>query len=362
MATSSSYSEAGSLAEEDSIACDELVVVSVVVPAYNAAAFIKRCLDSIAVALHDIPSEVIIVNDGSSDDTESVAEGISLMHRDWHVITTENSGVAEARNRGMRAASGRYLVFVDADDELIADGFKEALREAEHRDVDMLFTSHERWIRSSIRTEGYNSTIISNEVENSDRPRDVLIKLLASQLGGACWRILFRRRFLLRNGITFPPRITMAEDYLFIARCLSCSPQIGAAPHRFYRYIVDDTSSTQRYMPRLEHDVKFVDMAMIGLCEGDSALEELEYENIVNSHYSMLMNLSKPGAPVLSSHELRGHVRRLLCDQSLVRAMSATGHSRRFALRARRTFIRLARAFPLATLWLLSFKFRMKRG
>lgn len=95
-----------------------MVKVSIIVPVYNGEATIKRCLMSIcAQTLCDI--EIIVVNDGSTDNT--AAETESVCDERIKVITIENSGQGIARNYGIEAASGEYLAFVDADDTIEND-------------------------------------------------------------------------------------------------------------------------------------------------------------------------------------------------------------------------------------------------
>lgn len=88
------------------------VVVSVVVPAYNAVAYLAECLSSIVGQTHP-PTEVIVVDDGSTDDTAGIAEVFGPPVR---VITTANRGSASARNTGVSAAQGNVVAFCDADD------------------------------------------------------------------------------------------------------------------------------------------------------------------------------------------------------------------------------------------------------
>ncbi|MDO4563525.1 MAG: glycosyltransferase family 2 protein [Clostridia bacterium] len=99
--------------------------VSVIIPAYNCAEYVRKTVDSIlAQTYKDV--EVIVVNDGSQDETQSILE--SYGHQ-IHLINKQNGGVSSARNAGLDAASGDYIMFLDSDDYLDFDCIERAIRE-----------------------------------------------------------------------------------------------------------------------------------------------------------------------------------------------------------------------------------------
>lgn len=105
-----------------------MVKVSVVVPVYNASAYLAQCMDSLVrQTLSDI--EVICINDGSTDDSSEILKKYAAEDGRFRVISQENRGVSAARNRGMAEAQGKYIGFVDADDWISPD-FYEKLYQA----------------------------------------------------------------------------------------------------------------------------------------------------------------------------------------------------------------------------------------
>lgn len=94
--------------------------VSVLIPAYNASAYLKESLESVAgQSFRDL--EVVIVNDGSTDNTPEVASRFCSLDERFRLINRPNGGIAAARNTALDAATGRYICFVDADDRLYED-------------------------------------------------------------------------------------------------------------------------------------------------------------------------------------------------------------------------------------------------
>ena len=96
------------------------MTISVVIPAYNAEKYIGRAIDSV-LGQSRVADEVIVVDDGSVDDTAAVVEGYGEKVR---LIRQENAGASVARNRGIEAASGEWIAFLDADDEWLVDNLE----------------------------------------------------------------------------------------------------------------------------------------------------------------------------------------------------------------------------------------------
>lgn len=97
------------------------ILLSFIIPAYNAEPYLKECLDSIyRLNMRGRDFEVIVVNDGSTDGTAELLDAYGKTHADMVVLTQENRGLSAARNAGMRQAQGQYICFVDADDHLYA--------------------------------------------------------------------------------------------------------------------------------------------------------------------------------------------------------------------------------------------------
>lgn len=102
------------------------VKVSVIIPAYNAARTLPRCLKSIQ-AQYEQNWECIVVNDGSTDNTAEIIERYAMLDSRIRVITQANCGVSAARNCGLKHAIGEYVTFVDSDDYVELDYFQSAL-------------------------------------------------------------------------------------------------------------------------------------------------------------------------------------------------------------------------------------------
>ena len=102
--------------------------ISIIVPVYNVSRYLSRCLSSLAFLLSD-DNEMIIVNDGSTDDSLYIAEDFAKNYSNVSIVTQKNAGLSSARNTGMRYAHGEYLWFVDSDDYIDKNQFQSVYNE-----------------------------------------------------------------------------------------------------------------------------------------------------------------------------------------------------------------------------------------
>lgn len=185
-------------------------IVSVIVPAYNARKYIGRCLCSVYQdALPEDKFEVIVINDGSTDDTLDIVEESRCRHENLVVLNKENGGVSSARNRGIAEAHGKYVLFLDADDELIAGSFERVCKILSEKGVvDMLVTRQVRndgqkeWLPPQPKIEQGTS------YSGVEAFKKGYLRMNAG--GGIC-----RTAFLRDNQIFFPENVSNAEDTIF---------------------------------------------------------------------------------------------------------------------------------------------------
>ena len=113
-------------------------LVSVIIPCYNSSEFIEKAIQS--AITQDYPNkEVIVINDGSTDDSLKKIQGFQQVH----VINQENRGVSNARNEGIKKAKGKYIAFLDADDEFLPQNLSKKVRELEDKPNHVLVHSPE---------------------------------------------------------------------------------------------------------------------------------------------------------------------------------------------------------------------------
>ena len=113
--------------------------LSFIVPVYNVAPYLRKCVDSLLA--QDIPSseyEIILVDDGSPDECPQICDEYAVAHSNIRVIHQENGGLSAARNVGIKEVKGEYICFVDSDDYWEANVLAELLEKVELEDLDVL--------------------------------------------------------------------------------------------------------------------------------------------------------------------------------------------------------------------------------
>lgn len=175
-------------------------ILSCIVPLYNSAKWLEKCLYSILN--QDIPEnqmEIICINDGSPDNSADLAREIGKEHPSIIVIDQPNQGPSGARNTGMKAATGKYLAFVDPDDFVEPNVYGQLVQQMEDEQLDMLRFNYR------IVDEDYNPV----EKRPFEKAFDYSPKLmsgaefLATRLDIACniWRYIYRREIITANNI-----------------------------------------------------------------------------------------------------------------------------------------------------------------
>ena len=128
-------------------------MISVIVPVYNVETYLEECLDSIQNQTYT-DFEVLLVNDGSTDGSKTICERYCKENRRFHLLNQENQGLSAARNTGVAASRGEFIVFVDSDDMILAN-YLETLMHYMREDVDIVesqFTvSNEEFLAKSFK-------------------------------------------------------------------------------------------------------------------------------------------------------------------------------------------------------------------
>lgn len=269
--------------------------VSIIIPAYNASKYLRDCVSSI-LGQHGV-GEILIVDDGSTDDTATIADLLAAEDDRIIVFRKKNGGVSSARNFGLAHASFPYLAFVDADDMLAEGALKAQLNAAQKYNADMTYGRFAMVGQSSatISREGFSKQA-GIVVEAHDALKS-LISMRPDTILGSCCRILFRTAFLKDNSIWFPLGIRMSEDFSFILDCLMSSPIVCSIENLVYLVRRDGNSATQRYMATAESDMDVINKKIKACCTKTKIPMKMYYECVGNTAWHACGTLYKEGSP-----------------------------------------------------------------
>lgn len=210
-------------------------LISIIVPTYNVEKYIRTCIESILDQTYR-NIEVIIVNDGSTDQSLAVISDLICSHHNIKVINQKNQGVSVARNTGIDAATGKYIAFVDADDKIKPDFVSSLYQIADKTGADI--------VRGSFRD--FNGNIPKGWVPDFNVPTNcgtiVLDQFLSSNISFVVWSSIYRLDFINSNHIRFTPGI-LFEDADFTIRAYMLAKLVATSPEPNYAYRINRPGS-----------------------------------------------------------------------------------------------------------------------
>lgn len=213
-------------------------MVSIIVPVYNGEKFIARCVESVLAQTYT-DFELILVNDGSKDNSGAICDELACKDSRIRVIHQENGGVSRARNCGLDAAKGNVIGFVDADDYIAQEMLETALREMGEVDVCM-FDLITIW--DSGKTEP--DTIPGLPDVCTMQKSEITPEQLLLMAGSAC-RCLYRARLV--QDIRFPVGIKFSEDRIFNLYAMGKMDTLRYIRKGLYFRVMQDESAVHRY-------------------------------------------------------------------------------------------------------------------
>ncbi len=236
--------------------------ISVIIPAYNAEKRIGQCLDSV-VLQKGVNLEVLIIDDGSSDETVSICRMYEKKYSFCRVIQQENSGVSAARNTGLENCNGKWIVFVDADDELESGTLQKAHQLAESKRCDTVCWNGLYQKKDTVQPMN-PFRLPSNLIEkhNLHWLWESLYHLTTDEIYTgdyfrACWGKLLSANVIQRSRLRFPTGMKIGEDAVFLFSYFHLCQKVWMEDCCWYRYFVSDLSATGRYRASLLDEQHF---------------------------------------------------------------------------------------------------------
>ena len=212
----------------------ESPLVSIIIPVFNGAAHLDECLQSIRNQTYT-NLEIIVVNDGSTDDSLAIIESHSYEDARIVIANQENAGVSTARNQGLSLAHGSLIGFVDADDWIEDDMYETMIKSIENQEIDLVACSvNQHHIADNIT---WTKRIRRNLVDAAQVSKKSLIStFLSGELDYANWNKLFRKKIIKRYQIQFEPKLCIGEDFLFNLEYISCCSKGAFLSSTLYNY------------------------------------------------------------------------------------------------------------------------------
>ena len=212
-------------------------LVSVIVPAYNAAGFISRCVESITSQSYP-ELEILLLNDGSTDDTLAVCRKLAAADSRIRVVDKPNTGAADTRSCGLALAHGEYIQFADSDDHLLPGCTANLVAAMQRSHADLVLAPYRMMVPR--KDGGYDTREYSLLPAGVYNKVDYLWQLTghaAAFYYGVLWNKLYRRSIVEEGGLRCDPEVSWCEDFLFNLEYIRRARLIAATAQPVYCYV-----------------------------------------------------------------------------------------------------------------------------
>ena len=214
------------------------MTVSIVVPVYNTAEYLPACLDSI-LAQSFTDFELILVDDGSTDDSLWICEAYAFRDARIRVFHQQNAGVSAARNLGVEQAQGDWLCYVDSDDVVLPAYLQDMLEAADAEDC---------LVMGNISDSRMKGLITSDVVLEGEAMVRYMLSHNILNLSGPVAK-LYNRATLVKYGIRFPQDIHYGEDLLYFLQYLNHIGRVAFRQSELYQVTMREGSLSRGYYP-----------------------------------------------------------------------------------------------------------------
>ena len=222
--------------------------MSVVIPVYNVEAFLTQCIESIIYQSHK-NLEIIIVDDGSPDNSAKIYEKYAKSDKRIKVIKQKNGGLSKARNTGLAAATGDYVHFIDSDDYINCDYYEKMLAAAKATDADIAAGGVVSQNGERFAVSYKNQLVLSGLVEK--------FRITGALVNCTVWRHIYRRKFLEKNNLKFADG-RIFEDLLFMPETIMRANRVVTVPGAYYQYVFNPNSILNKgYTPRHREQFRY---------------------------------------------------------------------------------------------------------
>lgn len=200
------------------------ILLSIIIPVYNVEKYLQKCLKSVFKNL-PLKTEVIIINDGSPDNSEEIIKEFASKYEEIVYIKKENGGLSSVKNVGLKKARGKYIIFLDSDDYVSSNMYDTMLKKIIDTDSDIVY--------SDVLMMFEDNTVRYVKMKNETH-KDALMQILDNNLMAASWNKIVKRK--LYDGLVFPEGLNN-EDVAVSPQLFLRANKIEYIPSPFYKYV-----------------------------------------------------------------------------------------------------------------------------
>ncbi|MCR2045724.1 glycosyltransferase [Acetatifactor muris] len=216
--------------------------ISIIVPIYNIQQYLDKCISSI-IAQSYKNLEIILVDDGSTDNSGKICDRFAAYDNRIKVIHKDNGGLVSARKEGIKAAEGEYIGFVDGDDYIEREMYEMLAHYIEEMQVDFIHSGY-------FKNDGQKFSVKTKKkyILNNRKSRENIIKKMildptdSEAVSSSIWSKLFKKEFLGSAYMGMQDKLSYGEDLWCICSCIMRCDSFGTVPEAWYHYMKRETS------------------------------------------------------------------------------------------------------------------------
>lgn len=306
-----------------------MIKYSIIIPVYGCEKYLEPCVKSVIKQKGNHSYEIILVDDGSKDSSGEIADQLAQQYEQVKTVHKKNGGAASARNRGIKEAKGKYIIFIDGDDtvdENLLDIVNKELETNEHAMVifGMSFDYYRNDVfeRCDKLSCSHNGIYTLNELffEYKDFFFD-------NALSSACNKVFMLDK-IKNNNLLFEEGMTLYEDYDFVLRYMMCVEFVICLNNIFYHYrnILEDTHINYRVLnlSNLQANLSHLLVTVNGLSELKS--QKLNFSQLLDISANLYLQFLIQNLMIKKySHEELQNSLKIYCNDSNFRAILAAG-------------------------------------
>lgn len=218
-----------------------MIKLSVIIPVYNVGELLYKCIESIQnQSLDNI--EIILINDGSTDNSGKICDEIACQNNNIRVIHKENEGVSAARNLGIGVANGEYIGFVDSDDYINENMYLKMYLQAKKNDCDIVMCDTNIEHVDKVSLDTISQLDESKILEASSIHPDLLM-----EMAGSMCKCIYKKELLINKKVLCPIGIKLSEDRIFNILAFGYSRKIFYIKEPLYIQRIRKNSATTKY-------------------------------------------------------------------------------------------------------------------
>jgi|GEM_PF-1930807 len=219
-------------------------LVSIIMPMYNAEKYVSHALDSLIVQTYK-NIEILAIDDGSTDGSMKILKNYASRHARVKIVAlAKNSGVGTARNAGLDAAKGEYIMFLDSDDWHNPDMVEKMVSAMERRGADLVVCLANLYDDAGALPEIFEKIGTLNKQESLEKDGTLDMGDARREISSVVWDKIFRKSAIDRHGLRFPDGWREHEDTLFVREYLLVSESLYVLKERLCNHVLRDGSIT----------------------------------------------------------------------------------------------------------------------